>query len=275
MIRNIDPYLFRESAMPVHARHCILVTALIATITVAACATSPTGRTQFNLISNAELAQLGAAAFQEEKKKTPITTNAQASRYVQCVAQSITREVGGSWEVQVFESKDVNAFALPGNKVGVYTGLLKVVKNQDQLAAVIGHEIAHVIAGHSAARASNQRVIQAGAGAAAIAGVSSGTIEFGAQMAALGFLLPYSRGDETEADILGQQYMARAGFNPAEAAQLWTAMNASRNGGEPPELISTHPSDSSRIANLQRNLPQVQPLYDQARAAGRKPNCST
>ncbi len=253
------------------ARRSLLATALLAMTGLAACATSPTGRTQLKLVSDAEMNQMGITAFQELKKKTPTTSSASTSRYVQCVAQSITREVGGNWEVQVFESKEVNAFALPGGKIGVYTGMLKVAENQNQLAAVIGHEVAHVLAGHSAARVSNQLATQMGVQVlSASTGVSGDMIGMGANLL---LLLPYSRGDESESDILGQQIMARAGFDPSQAAQLWVNMSR-KAGGAPPEMMSTHPAADTRIKDLQRNLPKVQPLYDQARAAGKKPNCS-
>jgi predicted Zn-dependent protease len=248
----------------------VVVAALVAAM-VAACATSPTGRRQLRLISDAEMAQMGAAAFQELKQKTPPTTNQRTSSYVQCVAQAITREVGGNWEVQVFESKEVNAFALPGGKIGVYTGLLKVAENQHQLAAVIGHEIAHVLAGHSAARVSNQMAAQLGVAVLAGAtGMSPDMIGMGANLL---LVLPNSRGDESESDILGQQLMARAGFDPTQAAQLWINM-AKGAGGAPPEMLSTHPSPDTRIRDLNNNVARVQPLYDQARAAGKRPNCT-
>jgi predicted Zn-dependent protease len=245
---------------------CVAVVGAVA----AACATSPTGRRQLRLVSDSEMSQMGVTAFQDLKEKTPPTKDAKINRYVQCVAGAITREVGGQWEVQVFDSKQVNAFALPGGKIGVYTGLLKVTKNQDQLAAVIGHEVSHVLAGHSAARVSNEMATQLGVAVVSSAtGLSGDMIGMGANLL---LLLPYSRGDESEADVLGQQLMARAGFNPAEASKLWE--NMAREAGEsPPEFASTHPSPSTRIADLNNNLGKVVPLYNQARAAGKKPSC--
>lgn len=244
--------------------------ALTAAAIVAACVTSPTGRRQLRLVSDAEMSQMGIAAFQQLKQETPPTRDARVNSYVQCVSTAITREVGGNWEVQVFESKDVNAFALPGGKIGVYTGLLKVAANQDQLAAVIGHEVSHVLAGHSASRVSNEIAAQMGVSVlASTTGMSADMIGMGANLL---LLLPYSRGDESEADILGQQLMARAGFDPAQAAALWINMAKASNGA-PPEMLSTHPSASTRIDDLNRNVPNVRPLYDPARAAGKRPNC--
>ncbi|MGH8443934.1 MAG: M48 family metallopeptidase, partial [Solimonas sp.] len=193
------------------------------------------------------------------------------SAYVQCVAKAITNEIGGTWEIQTFDSKDVNAFALPGGKIGVYTGLLKVARTQDQLAAVIGHEVSHVLAGHSASRVSNQMAAQFGAVLlSAGTGLSPDVVSSGAQYL---LLLPFSRGDESEADILGMDLMARAGFDPSQAIVLW--QNMSKEAGQtPPEFMSTHPSNDTRIADLQRNLPKDQPVYQAARAAGKRPACA-
>ncbi len=240
------------------------------TLILVACATSPTGRRQLRLVSDTEMSQMGVTAFQDLKQKTPITKDGRESAYVQCVAHAITAQTQGSWEVQVFESKEVNAFALPGGKIGVYTGLLKVATSQDQLAAVIGHEVSHVLAGHSASRVSNQMAAQFGGELlSAGTGLPPDLIGAGAQYLVL---LPYSRGDESEADILGMDLMARAGFDPAQAITLW--QNMSREAGQaPPELLSTHPSNSTRIADLERNLPKDMPVYQQVRAAGRKPAC--
>ncbi|MCK9563171.1 MAG: M48 family metallopeptidase, partial [Bacteroidales bacterium] len=195
--------------------------ALGASLLLAACATSPTGRSQIILVSDAEMAQMGAQAFDQLKKETPPTRNSSVSSYVNCVANAITPHVEGrySWEVEVFEDDSVNAFALPGGKIGVNTGLLKAAQNQHQLAAVVGHEIAHVIARHSAARVSNQLATQMGVTAvAAGTGMDPQLIGMGADLLVT---LPYSRGDETEADILGLDYMARAGFDPRESVALW------------------------------------------------------
>lgn len=248
----------------------LLLTLLVATL-VAACATSPTGRRQLILVSDGEMAQMGATAFTEMKQKTPLTRDPKTSGYVQCIARAVTAEMGGGpWEVQVFDTKDVNAFALPGGKIGVYTGLLKVATTQDQLAAVLGHEIGHVLAGHSAARVSNEMAANLGIGVlSSKTGVSPEAIGMGANLL---LLLPFSRGDESEADVLGMDYMAKAGFNPAQAVQLWQNM-AKAGGQAPPEFMSTHPSNQSRIQDLNAHLPVAQPYYDQARANGKRPKC--
>ena len=130
--------------MPMPRRHTLLVSVAVAAL-VAACATSPLGRSQFKLYPDSDLDAMGATAFAQTSKETPVSTDGRQTAFVNCIANAITSEVGGTWEVKVFASKDVNAFALPGGKIGVYTGLLDVARSQDQLAAVIGHEVAHVI----------------------------------------------------------------------------------------------------------------------------------
>ncbi len=157
------------------------------------------------------------------------------------------------WEYVVFEDDQPNAFVIPGNKVGVNTGLFKVVKNDDQLAAVLGHETGHVIAKHAAERASQQMASQAMIDAAA--GVTKGNVSkavssYGGLGAELGFLLPYSRKQESEADRIGVDLMIKAGYKASEAVALWNNMMAA-NSGAPPEFLSTHPSDKTRIKDLQ------------------------
>ena len=245
---------------------------------LAACATSPLGRSQLKLVSDDELAAAGVTAFQQTAEKTPASKDSRTINYVTCVANAITHEVPGNitWEVRVFDSKEVNAFALPGGKIGVYTGLLKVAGSQDQLAAVIGHEVAHVIAGHANERVSQQQVTGVGLelvsvilGGGAGGDLATAALGMGAQY---GVLLPFSRAHESEADLLGLDYMSRAGFDPHQAVQLWQSM--SQVGGEkPPEFASTHPSDATRIQQIEARLPMDIPVYEQARAIGKRPRC--
>ncbi|MFM4943347.1 M48 family metallopeptidase [Aeromonas bivalvium] len=249
-----------------------------------ACAQSPTGRSQMLLFSPQQMNQLGADSFSQMKQQEKLSKDARVNGYVSCVAQAVTAQVPSSygisdWEVVVFDSKQVNAFALPGGKIGVYSGLLDVASNQDQLATVIGHELTHVLAQHSNERLSRSQITGLGLAAADIA---LGTSEYrGAAMAALGLgvevgiALPYGREQESEADRLGLALMARAGFNPAEAIPLWQNMGAAAGGKAPPELLSTHPSNANRIAELRAELATATPLYQQARAAGLTPQCKT
>jgi len=245
---------------------------LLALLVVAACATSPLGRTQLKLVSDAQMNEMGIASFTQMKSKMPETGDAKILAYVGCVARNVTAVMPGgtNWEVRVFEDKNINAFALPGGKIGVFTGLLKAAQTQDQLAAVIGHEVAHVIAGHSSERVSEAMVAEMGTTAVqAATGVDPQTLGIATSVF---FLLPHSRTHEAEADLLGMDYMAKAGFDPRASITLWENMSKA-SGDKPPEMLSTHPSDQTRIRGLTRRLTIALPLYEQARAAGKKPAC--
>ena len=248
------------------------------------CATSPTGRSQLKFFPSDQMATLGADSFAQLKTQTPVNTDKKVNAYVACVADAITAQLPAqyqaqTWEVVVFDSEDINAFAVPGGKIGVYTGLLKVAKNQDEVAAVIGHEVAHVLAEHS-----NERMSMQVAGQAAMAGV---TLAIGANQSStdrqlilsalglglqFGLVLPYSRTHESEADAMGLDLMAKAGFQPQAAIQLWHHMAAASEGA-PLEFMSTHPSHETRIHQLTAAQAQAQNLYQQARQQGLKPQC--
>ncbi len=257
-----------------------IVALAAAVLTLLACVESPTGRRQMMLFSNGEMSQMGVAAFDEMKQKMTVNRDGKVNGYVTCVADAITARLPaqwrGSWEVVVFEEKSANAFALPGKKIGVHTGIFSVAKNADQLATVLGHEVAHVLAQHSAERMSLQSVTGTGAQLLAVLLGDSpqkatvmGMLGLGAQY---GLVLPYGRAQESEADVLGVDLMARAGFNPAASIDLWINMSAAGNG-QPPEFMSTHPSHQTRINDLQRQQKKAAPLYQQARAQGIRPNC--
>ena len=248
----------------------LLVLLLLAGIV--ACATSPLGRHQLILVSDDKMSTMGVASFDELKKNTPESKDAKAKAYVNCVAQNVTSVMPGkrTWEVRLFDDKQVNAFALPGGKIGVYTGLLKVATTQDQLAAVLGHEVAHVIAGHSAERVSEGMAAQLGMTVVeATTGVSSQMLGVATNVF---FILPNSRTHESEADLLGLDYMSKAGFDPRQSIVLWQNMQKS-GGDKPPELLSTHPSDVTRISQLEARLPIALPYYEAAQKQGRKPDC--
>ena len=246
---------------------------------ISSCATSPTGRPQLHLIPDEQMNQMGIAAYEELKKKTPQSNDTSKKRYVACVADAITHEVNlnTQWEVTVFKDKAVNAFALPGGKIGVYTGLLQVTENQSQLAAVIAHEVAHVIAEHANARVSASYATGASLKLVeVITGATTpgkqrlfGLLGVGAQY---GVLMPYGRDQESEADLLGLDYMAIAGFDPRESVVLWRNMSK-QGGAQPPEILSTHPADQSRIRDLNTRMPHALKLYEAARAKGKKPKC--
>lgn len=256
----------------------LLLTTLVS---LAACGTSPTGRQQLLLISDKQIQEMGVTAFQQIKDEMPPAKDNQDSTYVSCVARAITGQLPDSapqnWEVVVFEDDSANAFALPGGKIGVHTGLLDVAENQDQLAAVIGHEVAHVLAQHSAERISQQYATKTGLDlVGVVAGAETqtkqqllGLLGVGAQ---IGVLLPYSRLQESEADVYGLELMAKAGFDPRSSVQLWQNMKKA-GGGAPPELLSTHPAPDSRIKELQNQIPKAMPYYEEATNRGRKPAC--
>lgn len=256
-----------------------LAAAIAAAVASCATATSPTGRTQYvGAVSQQQLNQMGAQAFAQLKAQKQQTSNAGQRNYVTCVTNAIVAqlpaEARGGWETGVFVDEDPNAFALPGGKVGVYTGIFKVARNQDQLAGVIAHEIGHVISRHHDERITRQ---MGAAGAVQVLGALAGDYgqlasQGGSILAQTGFLLPGSRQQETEADVVGQQLMARAGFDPRGAVSLWQNM-ISAGGSRPPEWLSTHPNPQARIGELQSRAASLVPTYEQARAAGRKPNC--
>jgi len=259
-----------------------LLAALFCVLVVANCATSPTGRSQLILFPESEMDQMGVAAFKEMKQQTPPSTDAKVNAYVQCVADHIVRAMPGgnpaAWEVRVFDDDQVNAFALPGSKIGVYKGLLKVAENQNQLATVIGHEVAHVVAKHSNERVSTNyavgtgmQVVQIATGAQSVAQQQLfGLLGLGVQV---GVLMPFSRRQEAEADLVGLDLMADAGFDPRESVKLWQNMSA-EGGSKPPEFLSTHPSDQRRITELNARMASAMQRSLKARSAGRTPDCN-
>jgi len=242
-----------------------------------ACATSPLGRRQLKLLPEGQMEQMGLQAFDSLKKETPLSRDPVKNQFVKCVANAVTKVVGGDWEVVVFEDKTPNAFALPGGKIGVHTGILSVAKNQDQLAAVIGHEIGHVLAHHGNERASQNLAVQTGmqVASAAIPATQLGQLAVAAlgMGAKFGVLLPFSRTHESEADLIGLELMSAAGFDPREAPKLWQNMTTASQGASAPEFLSTHPSHATRIQDLKAYLGKVMPKYEKALAEGKRPDC--
>ncbi len=231
---------------------------------------------KFNALSPEREAAMGVSEFEKIKRQKPIVTSGANYQAVQRVASRLVPVVSvpkANWEFVVFQDDTPNAFALPGGKVGVHTGLFRVVQNDSQLAAVLGHELAHVTARHS-----GQRITQgvAGATVGAIAGkvlenktgMDQRTAQAITGTAATLRLLKFSRRQELEADQLGASYMARAGYNPNEAVQLWTnfaAFKARAGGSNLPAFLSTHPVDSRRIEELKAYLPVAMAEYNQGR----------
>ena len=254
----------------------IILTSLVA---LSACTSSSTGRKQVMLFSDQELNQMGAASFEEMKANTPISQDKATNNYVQCVASAVTKNVpksahDGSWEVVIFDSEQVNAFALPGGKIGVYTGILKVAETQDQLGAIIGHEVGHVIEHHSNERLSANKLQNMGMTAATLALGATDVENKGLWMAGLGVglqygvIMPYGRAHESEADIVGQDLMAKSGFEPSASIDLWQNM-AKLSKDAPAEFMSTHPSNKTRIKQLTEHLPVSMKYYN----PNSKPKC--
>lgn len=241
---------------------------------LASCATVPeTGRSQLLLVSSAQETQLGLTEFDKLKKSTPISKDPAVNAMVQRAGQRIAAVAplpNAQWEFVVFDDpKTANAFCLPGGKVGVYTGILPITKDENGLAVVIGHEVSHAVAHHGAERMSQALVSQLGGEVFGVAlqnysaqtqnlflgiyGVSS----------QVGWVLPHSRQQESEADHLGLIYMARAGYDPRAAVEFWTRFKAvnDKSGNKQWEFLSTHPLDDKRIAALEAEMPAALAEY--------------
>jgi predicted Zn-dependent protease len=249
---------------------CILVT-------LSGCATAPeTGRRQVLLIDSAQEAQMGLQSFQKIKRDTPVSRDRQANAQLQSVGRRIASVVSipnADWEFVLFESDEPNAFALPGGKIGVNTGILPITQTEAGLATVIAHEIAHVTARHGAERMSQDLLVQVGGTALSTVLGSQSPVARDLAMQAygvgteVGVMLPYSRTQEYEADRVGLLYMARAGFDPNAAIGFWERFQAHNRGrgADAPEFLSTHPLDDARIAQIRRFLPQAMAEYEGAR----------
>ena len=234
---------------------------------VAACAyNEELGRDQFSLLSGQQMASLGATAWSDVKSKENASSDPRYVSRLDRVAPKILRAAGedpAQWEWKVFASKDLNAFALPGNHFAVYTGLMDLMENDAQLATVVGHEVGHVRANHGGERMSQQlganvtvQAAQAALGSGGQTGqLALGALGLGAQY---GVLLPFSRKHELEADKLGLVYMNRAGYDPSEALKFWQKMGAA-GGPKPPEFMSTHPADGTRIAQIREIIATLPP----------------
>ncbi len=219
-----------------------------------------TGRQQVVELSRADEARLGAQSYRQILAQERIVTGTPEARRVEAIGRRLQRALGDddpgfTWEFALVESDAANAFCLPGGKVAVYTGILPIAANDDGLAAIMGHEIAHAIARHGAERMAHQKLAQLGqlAAGSAVSDMSPetralvlGAFGVGAQV---GVLLPFSRDHESEADYMGLIYAARACFDPREAPQVWQRM-AAHGRGQPPAFLSTHPSHQTRIAQL-------------------------
>ncbi len=238
------------------------------------CTTVPeTGRKQLTLFSSAQEMELGLTSFQQMKKDVPLSKDSQLNALMQRVGWRIAAVAelpNAQWEFLVFESKEANAFCLPGGKVGIYTGILPITKDEAGLATVIGHEVAHAVARHGNARMSEALVMQ---GVGQLLGAALSASDSRVQAASMlayglgtqvGRALPHSRLQESEADHIGLLYMARAGYNPEAAIGFWQRFaeyNRTAGGGGTPAFLRTHPLDETRIQQLRDWMPEAKAGY--------------
>ncbi len=255
-----------------------IISFIVVVTIIASCATVPlTGRRQLSLANSEAIQQEASQAYRQflsDSRVTVVRSGSDVTR-VKNVGARIARAVDTylsqngfsgkynmQWEFNVIQSKDINAWCMPGGKVAVYTGLIPVAQTDAGLATVMGHEIAHAIAKHAEERYSQMMGAQALGG---IVGAASGGSQAIGQLYGIGgqlALLKYGRAQESEADRLGLVFMAMAGYSPDNALSFWKRMAASKEGnGTPPEFLSTHPSDDTRIAQIQRNLPEARKYY--------------
>jgi predicted Zn-dependent protease len=234
-------------------------------------------RKQQMLVSSEEVDQAAAQAYasevQKAREKGKLNTDARDVERVRTVAERLIPQTatfrpdapGWKWDVNVLSTKELNAYCMPGGKIMVYTGLIDQLKlSDDELSAVIGHEIGHALREHSRERVSRAYAQQlALTGVAVAAGVGQGTLDLANAVADVTFQLPHSREQEAEADRIGLELMARAGYDPHAAVNVWKKMEQASTSS-PPEFLSTHPSSQSRIADLEKALPRVLPLYQAA-----------
>ncbi|CAM3703601.1 Peptidase M48 [Bordetella sputigena] len=211
----------------------------------------------------------------QAKQKKLLDVDPQQVARVRTIAQRLIAQVGvfrpdaasWGWEVHVISSDEINAWCMPGGKIAVYTGLLTQIKpTDDELAAVMGHEISHALREHARERVSQQMATSVGLSVLSVVTGSSAVSDLGGKLSDVMFTLPNSRTHEAEADRMGVELAARAGYDPSAAISLWRKMAQLSQGKEQPEILSTHPSAESRIADLQAASQQVMPLYQQAKA---------
>ena len=235
------------------------------------CITAPvTGRKQFNIFSSTEEMRMGLTSFEQMKQEVKVSNDPQANALLQKVGQKIAAAAahdlpGAQWEFVVFDNPEPNAFCLPGGKIGIHTGILPITKDEAGLATVIGHEVAHATARHGGARMSMATAL--GVGGAVVAAVTSnqqseeralwnGLYGLGASV---GVALPHSRLQESDADRMGLTYMARAGYDPAEAVNFWQrfADHNRQRGGDVAWFLRTHPLDTKRIQDIHKWIPEA------------------
>jgi predicted Zn-dependent protease len=255
----------------------------VLTVLFAACTRNPvTHRREFDLVPNSEVLSLSSTSYKDVLSKSKLSGNAEQTAMVKRVGTRIAAAVtdylqknnlqkeleGYSWEFNLVEDPQVNAWCMPGGKVVVYTGILPVTQNEEGLAVVLGHEISHAIAKHGNERMSQGLVTQLGGAALQVALSSKPAATQNLFLAAygagsqVGVALPFSRMQESEADKMGLIFMAMAGYNPETALSFWQRMAAQSKGGNGPAILSDHPADAQRISDIQKNLPEAMKYYN-------------
>lgn len=260
-----------------------LLTLVLIVSSLTGCSTVPiTGRTQLNLVSDSEMMAMSFSQYDQFLKENPLSTNQEQTAMVKRCGKRISDAVikymnengyenhikDFQWEFNLVADDTPNAWCMPGGKVVFYTGILPYTQTEEGLAVVMGHEIAHAVAKHGSERMSHEMGVQMGGAALAVAldekpeetkALYMSVFGVGSQV---GFMLPYSRTHEIEADKLGIIFMAMAGYNPEAAVPFWERMAAS-GGQKPPEFLSTHPADGTRIGKLKENMPEALKYYKQ------------
>ncbi|ETX03242.1 MAG: hypothetical protein ETSY1_00795 [Candidatus Entotheonella factor] len=260
--------MFRSQKRFVRLRSGLLWSALIlGVLIIFACETVPiTGRSQLMLMSEPEEMQLGLTAYREILSQENLSQSRRVNAMVERVGKriaAVSNRPNFEWEFRVIDKDQANAFALPGGKVAVYTGILKYTQTEAGLAVVMGHEVAHALARHGAERMSQSMLANTGLNAlGAIAGVQNPGVMQAISLAyGVGVELPFGRSQESEADRIGLVLMAKAGYDPREAIPFWQRMSAGKGEGGPPQFLSTHPSGETRIRQLQEWMPEALSHY--------------
>jgi len=246
----------------------------IVLLTLTGCEKTPTGRDQLALVPDPVMADMGARAFARMKQEGTTISDPDQRARVECVARRVLDEVESvypgarvpeQWEVVVFDNATPNAFALPGGRIGIHAGILRVAEGPDQLAAIIGHEVGHLLADHGNERLTQKLGLRIALMLIGLFGEveNEQVLQVLGLGAKLGVTLPFSRAHEREADEMGQLLMAAAGFRPGESVALWQNM-AEAGSGQPLEFLSTHPAHDTRIEHLRENLPAAQQRYEKA-----------
>ncbi len=261
----------------------ILFTIVLISLPILSCYKAPvTGRSQFIILTQSQENEMGVTAFNDVLKNEQISNNRSYNSAVTRVGQriaAVSDTQNYEWDFKVIENNEqINAFALPGGKVAVYTGILPVAQTDAGLATVMAHEVAHVAARHGGERVSTGILAQLGAVGVGAAMGGSDPYVYEAVMQAyglganVGVLLPFGRSQESEADRIGLVYMAKAGYDPREAVAFWQRMDEAVKGKpQPPEFLSTHPGYGTRIRNLQQWLPEAMAYYNSSSKAPNNP----